>query len=250
MTNPAFQQINTKISKSKLSPETKEIFTVLLSIFSTLQVEKDEKILQLEKNITDLEVKLREYETRTSDTISEIQQKLDGNDQYERRDTLIISGPDIPEFSAGENLKITIQNLFSQKLGLQVQNSDFSVAHRLGPKPQSGPDRRNIIFKLCRRELVSTIFRACKEHKPSFYVNMSLTPLRSKIFYVLRQCKRRFPQKIDGCQNSAGNITLYLKTSPNSSNSRTEKKVVNTRQDLERILTELDIPLNSISVNW
>ena len=43
--------------------------------------------------------------------------------------------------------------------------------------------------------------------------------------------------------------TPLLKTS-NSQNYRSTKKVVNTRQELERVLAELSIPLDAIPVNW
>ena len=41
---------------------------------------------------------------------------------------------------------------------------------------------------------MGTIFSHCKESMPPFYVDESLTPLRSKICYSLRVLKKKYPQ--------------------------------------------------------
>ena len=135
---------------------------------------------------------------------------------------------------------------------MQIQKTEFSIAYGLGPKPKSGPDRRNIIFKLCRRELVPEIFKACKQLKPSFYVNVSLTPLRSQLMYTIRQLKQKFPEKIEGCRNFDGNVFIFLKR-PSNTSGQVEflnKRTVKSRHDLEEILQEINVPANSVGINW
>ena len=251
------REIKTKISKSKMSAETKEIFSVLLAFFTSIQAEKDAKIEKLQNEIVELRTNFQEFENKTAVKLNELQGKIDETEQYERKDALVISGPNLPEFSAGENLKTKIQKLFSDHLSIQLNSNDFSIAHRLGQKPRNGVDRRNIIFKLCRRELVSEIFKQCKQLKPPFFVNVSLTPLRGKILYALRQCKQQHPDKVGSCRNIDGNVVLYTKNSaaenssrPRSSNSE-NKRFINSRSELEKTLQDLGIPLESISrVNW
>ena len=102
--------------------------------------------------------------------IGHLEDKLDAQDNYSRRDTLVVFG-NIPEFTVGENSSQIVQNLICTKLEVDVGSEDISVAHRLGKKPIEGVDRRSIIFKLCRREMKSNILRACRSKKPPFYIN-------------------------------------------------------------------------------
>ena len=103
-------------------------------------------------------------------------------------DSIILSGPLVPEVSERENCKHLIR-LFRDHAGLNINVSDISIAHRLG-KTTRGPDKRNIIFRLCCRDLLQEIFAVCKSQKQAFFVNTSLTPLQKKIFYLPFDCSR------------------------------------------------------------
>ena len=94
--------------------------------------------------------------------------EIDTNEQYEHRDNLIISGPDLPVASQNKNSKIIVKNLLSEN-GVTVDLNDISIAHRTGRKPTNPTtvDKRGIIFKLCCRDLVQIVFNACKRIKPS-----------------------------------------------------------------------------------
>ena len=73
---------------------------------------------------------------------------------------------------------------------IQLTASDPCTAHRLGKKPiAQGPDRRQIIAKLCRRSLKQDIIFASKNIRSS-YVNESLTHARSTTFYILHQIRK------------------------------------------------------------
>ena len=116
----------------------------------------------------------------------------------------------MPVVSDREDCKQIIQRLFRDHTQLNINISDISIAHRLG-KITRGPDKRNIIFKLCRRDLVQDIFDACKTQKPAFFVNTSLTPLRNKLLYALRLLRRKFPTKIKGCRSTiSGDVTAFV----------------------------------------
>ena len=77
---------------------------------------------------------------------------------------------------------------------LIVNPADISVAHRLGRKPDQGPDKRKIVVELCRRETKQDLLKACRVVKPrNFYVNETLTRTRSTVLYGLRQARKKYP---------------------------------------------------------
>ena len=104
---------------------------------------------------------------------------LEDQNAYERRDTIIFSGDAVPTSTTGENCVNVIQNLVRDKLRLEVHVGEFNIAHRLGKKPTTqAPDKRSLIVKLCRREMKHEIMSACKSlsfnshsGSPSLYVN-------------------------------------------------------------------------------
>ena len=164
----------------------------------------------LRDEISSLKSKIKLQENTHIAHLDSLSVKIDSNEQYERRDALILSGPLVPPVSDGEDCKHLIQRLFRDHARLNINISDISIAHRLG-KITRGPDKRNIIFKLCRRDLVQDIFAACKSQKPAFFVNTSLTPLRNKILYALRLLKRTFPTTVKGCRSTiSGEVTVFV----------------------------------------
>ena len=87
------------------------------------------------------------------------------------------------------------------------------MAYRLGKKRDTqGPDKRDIIVKLCRRELKHDIIRACKSSKhDGLFINESLTPVRSFIQYGLRVARRKFPDKIVSLGSHEGKVYCWVK---------------------------------------
>ena len=64
-----------------------------------------------------------------------------------------------------KNQKKVQQALLRRQLSFNISLSNISVPHRLGHKPAESQDKRNIFFKLCRRDLVSEIFQSCMQSK-------------------------------------------------------------------------------------
>ena len=129
--------------------------------------EKDEIISKQSEEITVLKA-----------SISRLEDKMDEEDSYVRRDTLLFSGKNVPVYSSSENTGEVLRNLLRTKVDYNLPEGTISVAHRLGSVPTRGEDRRTIIAKLCRRELKSDIRAAMKRAKPeNLYVNESLTPV-------------------------------------------------------------------------
>ena len=224
------------------------------------------QVTDIEQTNLNLAAKVSTAEQNRNDELRKLQINLDSTNQYERRDTLVISGPDLPMHSEDENPKTLIQSLLRSGIRYNLDPSSISIAHRIGRKPARGEDRRNLIFKLCRRDLVPEIISACKTNKPSFFINPSLTPLRSKILYVLRQLKKKYPEKVKGCLSTLnGDVTVYVadangtnreSSSPSpslstSSRPKDQRFIVNTKGDLLKFVNErLRTTLDGIQIDW
>ena len=115
---------------------------------------------------------------------------MDETSQNERWEAIIASGPSIPIVFSRENCMTIIRD----ELSMNINADDISISLRIGRQQRNGTeDRRNIIIKHCRRDLVHEIYANFRTMKPNLFVNDFLTPLRSKICYVLRQLKKKFP---------------------------------------------------------
>ena len=244
MTLTTVSSINEKILKSKLSTETREIFSMLVSFFGEIIERKDEKVRVLEEKVDVLEGQVRNLE-----------ELIDANSQYERRDTFTISGECLPETTPNENCKSIVTKLFRDHLNLNVDSAEMSTAHRIGRKP-NGTDRRSIIVKVCRRDQVKDIFSACKTVKPPFYVNPALTPTRSKIMFFLRQLRKKIPNKITSCRAFNGEPRVILKstvrsTRRNGPDENSNYKLIPTKQALENFIrNDLKTSFGETGFNW
>ena len=132
---------------------------------------------------------------------------------------------------------------------MDIDPRDISVAHRHGRVNEaSNSNKRPIIIKFCRRDLVSEIFKACRRHKPKFYVNEQLTPLSSKIMHRLRQLKKKKPGKVKGCVSQNGEPRVFLATSNGNPNKRIS---IVTREQLEVFVRDhLQTTLPELSLTW
>lgn len=287
-----FDELIDKISRTKIDADIKVILKLLVTILTTVQNDKDTSLASLNNRVVSLESKNKSLEEKVvslnaelADSISSMERRvqsleeklervdathtaevlslrtnIDTNEQYERKDTLIISGPDLPVASQNENSKLVVKNLLNEKTRVNIDINDISIAHRIGRKPNNAPDKRGIIFKLCRRDLVQRIFTACRQSRPPFYVNCSLTPTRNKVFYALRQLKRKFPAILQGCRAQNGDVVAFLAhLDPSSSSSQestgihqgTRKRIINSRDQLIKFASEvLKTNLDDLNVNW
>ena len=236
--NASSHQSSMDDSLSDLLPGERRIVNALTKKMDSWKAEilselhaKDEKIESLNKDIKDLK-----------NTVSKLKEQIDNNDAYERRDCLIFSGSSIPVCRTGENSTAVACELIKSKLNFEVSPSNISTGHRLGNKSQSQEeDRRPIILKFCRREIKSDILKLCKENRPqNLYVNESLTPLRSKILYVLRLAKRNHPNKIASCKSLDGKVVVWVKPPrPDAQGARNTRVFINSKNGLEKFLHDL-----------
>ena len=176
---------------------------VMREDFTKIITESDTKVTALQREVASLKK-----------TVTKLEEKVEENDAYERRDTLIISGKKVPIVQNGENSAEMAIKCLKDNLNLVVSPGEVSVAHRLGAKPRDQrPDQRSFIVKFCRRETKRNVILAARRTKPTdVFINESLTPQRHEIYQCLRRAKREFPEKINGCSTIDGSIYVWLKS--------------------------------------
>ena len=237
--NPSIPE-KLKIDTSSLTKEGKQIAAVIInhiaSYFDSVLKGKDAEIEKLTEKMCALE-----------DKVEKLEDALDAAAASERRDNLIVSG-NVPPHSVGENTKQVLISLLQNKLNLNVDSSDISIVHRVGVKSKTqGPDKRNILIKLCRHDLKGDILSACKQMKPDIYINESLTPIRSNIIYILRKAKRRYPKKIAFCRSFDGNVVVFLPNNQKNSPDKFRRVVVNSKNALQIFLqSELSTSISEL----
>ena len=226
VSDPVFTTLNDL--KTNLSPNNQKLVPALIELFvsfqnkffeefqvkfesMTLQFKdeclatckaKDEKIAILEKTCKHLEVKL-----------NKLTEKLDDEDAYIRRESLIFSGSSLPACVANESCVDIVTGLLKDELGIIVPRNEISVTHRLGRKPTSTiePDRRSIVAKFCRRDRKRDIILACRTlKKKTFFANESLTPVRQKVSRALRKARKE-NDLIKGVTSIDGRVFVFTK---------------------------------------
>ena len=125
-------------------------------IYSVLKEKFQVTVAKLEENLTAKDKNLREMSDEIfvlRKRVAELEDKIKDSESYERRDAVIVSGDGIPAVTDNEDSFKIVTQLIKDKIKRIVNPTDISVAHRLGRKPDQGPDKRKIILvKLCRRE--------------------------------------------------------------------------------------------------
>lgn len=220
-----------KTQASDMSAEGKLIVSTIISYFNNILKKKEDQIDRLQKNIGVLESR-----------VEWLEDQVDSNSAYERRDTLILSGA-LPAVQQDERCDELVRQLVRDQLRINLHETDISTAHRLGKKPkQQGPDHRRIIFKLCRRDTKTEILNSCRQHKPNFFINESLTATRNTILYALRQARKKNPNRLGSCRSSEGNVCVWLPAEGQAAardppTRRFNRIIVNTRRKLDEILS-------------
>ena len=198
--------------------------------------------------------RLGEENTFLRQKLEKLENKIDDNEAYERKDTVIISGKAIPPVSNDENCLMLTCQIIKDNVNYIVSPTDISVVHRLGEKKISqGPDRRDIIVKFCRRNTKQDLLAASRRKKaPNFYVNESLTPVRQTIAFILRKAKREFPRIISGSSSLEGkNYVWILPPNPTAPGAKAARQAVHTHDRLVNFCEKtLGKPLSHFIDNW
>ena len=195
------------------------------------------KSLLAERNST-IE-KMEEELIMVKNKCKKMENLIDDEDAYVRRESLIFSGPMVTNADANENCSSFIREKIKDKMKIVLKPEDISVTHRLGPKQVSqGPDKRPITVRFTRRDTKREILftkRDNTETKSALYVSESLTPKRRTIHYALRQIKKKYPEKMTGFNTLEGRVFAYTKTprSLDKSRKNDQKHVINTHDALQ-----------------
>lgn len=194
-----------------------KIDSALSEILAKLS-EKDVKIDQLEQENLILKRDILELGNRVDDLESD-----------KMKNTLILSGEKLPKGENGESTAQVVCDVLQRHVNYILPVSDISSAYRIGKKSSTqNPDSRPIAVKFNKNDLGYDIKGAFREKKPrNLFINESLTPVRRRFLYILRQLKKKFPQSISTCGSQDGKIYVWIK-SPNGSTR--DRKVFITNQ--------------------
>lgn len=238
----AEHDINDPEERRMISVFERKMRTIVRDLQAQLQ-SKDTVISKLEEEVSKLKKKFVTLENKIEDT-----------EAYERRDTVILSGSAVPLAADNEESTKVVTDIIKERVGVIIKPSDISVAHRLGKKPDTqAPDRRNIIVKLCRREIKQDLIKACKAVRPkNLFINESLTHTRNTALYGLRQAKKKFPDKVAGCGSYDGKVHVWLKPpNPQAPMARNSKMIINTRDRFNELCENiLKCASSDLINNW
>ena len=225
---------NDDINDSEISEDRRLIFMLIERKIDKIVAKFTEELNNRDKKIETLEQKV----TQLQQNLGRLEEKLDEADAYERRDTIIFSGNGVLAAKTGEIVSDVVCAIVKDKLKIKMSPSDISTSHRLGSRPKTqGPDTRNIIVKLCRRELKHELISASKQVMPeNIYLNENLTPTRNHLLFVLRRAKGKFPNVIAGCSSMDGKVYTWVKPpNPDSPSARNTKLFINSQGKLDEI---------------
>ena len=188
---------------SDLNEEQMLIYSILNEKFQAIIAKLEENLTAKDKNLKEISDEILVLRKR----VVELEDKIEDNESYERRDTVIVSGDGIPAVTDNEDSSKSVTQLIKDKINLIVNPVDIFVAHRLGRKPDQDPDKRKIVVKLCRRETKQDLLKTCRAVKPrNIYVSESLTQTRSTVLYGLRLARKKYPNIIAGCSSQDGKV--------------------------------------------
>lgn len=172
---------------------------------SELLARLDEKIKVIEKLESEVDYLRREN--------TDIKNRLEDIESYQRSESLIISGNALPEVKNGENCSHAVVDILKNQMNFVLPKEAISAAYRLGKKSSAQTaDKRNIFVKLNKREDKQSILASCKTAKPSnLYINENLTPTRYKILTLLKLVRRAQPSRLSAVGSRDGKVFAWIK---------------------------------------
>ena len=241
---PSNTRNRTTPSSSNESAESENIEHDLA--FGDLKKEQKKLFLlfdkHLKKAVNELENKLAEKNSQLEDMQSEIvnlkkkvmilEDRNDEDDANSRKDTLIISGTELPNASDNENTTEIVTNLMKNKINVILKKTDITSTYRIGRKITSeSSDQRKIAIKLSNQEVKHDLLKTCKVVKPkNLYLNESLTRTRATALYGMRQAKKKFPSIVAGAGSYDGRVCVWVKPpKPDTPLAKNTKIFINTR---------------------
>ncbi|KAK3888072.1 hypothetical protein Pcinc_007862 [Petrolisthes cinctipes] len=174
-----------------LTGESQALVKVLTKIFSV-------QISGLSQEVIGLQNRIQELKTNQ-----------DNLDQYQRRDTVIIKGPALPQESTNDHTASIVVTTIKDNQKININPNDISVTNRLGPQKQQR--NRSFIVKFLNRSLKHDLIDACVSLRPQLYINESLTPKRESLFSPILTIRKTHKHKFQQCYTIEGNIVIKLR---------------------------------------
>ena len=227
------------------SNDGRNIVAPFLELFSTFLSHLDEKFEAHKRDMAAAcqgkDNKIDELEALVvaqRKVITNLEEKLEDQCQYSRRESLVFSGQNVPAHQLNEDCIEIACNLVSSKIDqdLHLTPKDISIAHRLGKKPTSGTDRRSIVVRFCRRKMKYDVLDKAKRTKPQgMFVSESLTPNKQKIVSVIRNAKFKHPDVISGYSTSDGTIFMWVKPpNPNAPGAKNSRMTIDSMEKMDK----------------
>lgn len=207
-----------------LPEEYKIVVKVITEIISA---QLSEKMVNLQKELVEKDKQINNLKsevTTLTSRVDDLELHLDNVDQYERRDTVILSGASLPPESSQENTTNIVTQAIREHLKLNIKETDISVSHRLGKPTQQ--QNRPIIVKLVNRSLKQDLVGACIKLRPQLYVNESLTPKRRFLLNKVLAIRKVHKAKFQQCYTQDGRIVIKLRNSTQKQTITDEKQLV------------------------
>ena len=186
---------------SNISEEGKVIVSSIVKAIQIISKNQDLKITQLQNQVDKLQTR-----------VTQLESEIDDCNQYERRDTVIISGPSLPKEIPNENPSDVVIRAIKDNLHVNISHTDLNVAHRLGPKKDQNTVRP-LIVKLHSRQKKTEIMDACITVRPNLYINESLTSKRRALFKSVWDIRKQNRELFQQCYTKDGKIIVKLKSS-------------------------------------
>lgn len=207
-----------------LPEEYKIVVKVITEIISS---QLSDKIVNLHKELSDKDKQINELKSEVislTRRVDDLELHTDNLDQYERRDTVILSGASLPPETAQENTAHVVTQAIKEHLKINIKEADISVTHRLGKPTQQ--KNRPIIVKLVNRSLKHDLVGACVLLRPQLFVNESLTPKRRVLLNKVLAIRKVHKPKFQQCYTNDGRIVIKLKNSTQKHTITDEKQLL------------------------
>ena len=213
-------------------------------------INKENKNLLAQLNKKEQEIKsLKDDNLSLTKKVQHLEDRLDSIETTRLRETVVISGRDVPAATPQEDNVTTVIKLLQDKAQLSVEKDEITQAIRTGKKSegqQRPTEHLEVTFK--NREAKLNVIRCIRRVQPNIYVNEKLTPTRSTILYALRKAKKMKPEKIAAVTSMDGKPCIYFK---NSSDEQNQRIFLTTPEKLQSFCNStLDINMDTLVNNW
>ena len=247
---------NLEDNSDQLSSESKSIIKIMQEEFIIMKEEfalmKNEFLEALGEKTHEINV-LNDEVKNLKAKVTKLESLIDEADSYERRDMIVVSGPNVPEFSVGENANEIVRDVVRREFNLEIGPNEINTSHRIGKKTQNqSADKRPFIVKLCRRDMKKELIMTSKRIKSrNIFISENLTPLRRSIFKTLRTMKREHPNLVKGVSTHEGKVFVYTKSESSDPNSRDKRHTVSSYDTLEKFCNDyIKRPLDNFLDNF